>query len=97
TSSSSASPSSSSFTCLLQARLDRVAVDAPVLEIELVRPVVDHVHGIARHEPERDRLAAPAVLLARPCLREVDVRRDDGARVLERLALPILPEHLVDH
>ena len=39
TSSSSARPSSSSFTRLLQARLDRVAVDAPVLQVELVGPV----------------------------------------------------------
>src|SRR5690242_15492854 len=84
-------------TRLLQASLDRVAVDAPVLEVELVRPVVDDVHPVARHEPERRRLAAPAVLLARPRLREVDVGRHDRARVLERLPLPVLPEDLVDH
>src|SRR5204863_10203161 len=63
TSSSSASPRRSSFTRLLQPRLDRVAVDAAVLEVELVGPVLDHVQRVARHEPERDRLAAPAVLL----------------------------------
>src|SRR3954447_13487180 len=65
-SSSSASASSSSFTRLLQPRLDRVAVDAAVLEVELVGPVLDDAHRVARHEPERDRLAAPAVLLPRP-------------------------------
>src|SRR5690348_6185670 len=97
TSSSSASPSSSSFTRLLQSRLDRVAVDPAVLEVELVRPVVDLVHRVARHEPERDRLTAAAVLLARPCLGEVDIRRDDGARMLERLALAILAKDFVDH
>src|SRR5262249_11777567 len=97
TSSSSASPSSCSFTSLLQTRLDRVAVDAAVLEVELGRPVRDDVHRIARHEPERDRLAAPAVLLARPRLRELGIGRDDRARVLERLALAVLAEDLVDH
>src|SRR5579872_1723831 len=97
TSSSSASPSSSSFTRLLQAGLDRVAVHAPVLEVELVGPVVDDVHGVARDEPERRRLPAPAVLLARPRLRELRIRRVDRARMLERLPLPLAPEDLEDH
>src|SRR3954449_12385724 len=72
-SSSSASSRSSatrSLTRLLQPHLDRVAVDAAVLEVELVGPVVDDVHRVARDEPERDRLAAAAVLLARGRLRE---------------------------
>src|SRR4051812_10170127 len=94
TSSSSASPSSSSFTSLLQSRLDRVAVDAAVLEVELVGPVVDDVHRGARDEPQRDRLAAAAVLLARPGFRELRVGRNDGAGMLERLAPAVLPKHL---
>src|SRR3954452_2384179 len=78
-SSSSARPSSScSFTCLLQASLDRVPVDAAVLEVELVRPVVDDVHRVAAYQPQRHGFAAPPVLLARPRLRELRVRRDDG-------------------
>src|SRR3954449_5074486 len=98
TSSSSASPSSAcSLTSLLQAGLDRVAVDAAVLEVELVGPVLDFADRVARHEPERDRLTAPAVLLARPRLREVRIRRLDGAGVLERLAFPLPAKNLVDH
>src|SRR5260221_10678060 len=87
TSSSSARPSSSSFTCLLQAGLDRIAVDTAVLQVELVRPVPDVVDRVTRNEPERDRLAAPPVLLARPRLRELGVGGDHRARVLECLAL----------
>src|SRR5438132_5612539 len=56
-SSSSATPSRSSFTCLLQAALDRVAVDAAVLEIELVGPISDEGHG----EPELEDLRHVAV------------------------------------
>src|SRR5215470_4616516 len=83
TSSSSARPSSAcSFTSLLQACFDRVAVNPPVLEVELVRPVLDVADRVARDEPERDRLAAPAVLLARPGLRKVGVWCDDRAGVL---------------
>src|SRR5205807_7429088 len=62
-SSSSASPSSTcSLTSLLKSGLDRVAVDAAVLEVELVGPVLDVADRVARHEPERDRLASTAVL-----------------------------------
>src|SRR5215475_14102052 len=97
TSSSSARPSSAcSFTCLLQACLDGVAVDAAVLEVELVGPVLDVADRVARDEPQRDRLAAPAVLLARPRLGEVRVGCDHRAGVLERLAAPLLPEDLPD-
>src|SRR4029077_5008422 len=97
TSSSSARPSSAcSFTCLLQARLDRVAVDAAVLEVELVGPVLDVADRIAWDEPQSDRLAAPAVLLARPRLREVCVGRDDRPGMLERRAALLLAEDLPD-
>src|SRR5581483_7348378 len=99
TSSSSASSSrirARSFTSLLQPHLERVAVDAAVLEVELVREVVHLVHRLARHEPERLRLAAPAELLARPCLGERRVRRLDGPCVCERLPLPLLPKNLPD-
>src|SRR5499427_2950922 len=95
TSSSSARPSSAcSFTSLLQACLDRVAVDAAVLEVELVRPVLDVVDRVAWDEPERDRLAAPAVLLACPRLREVGVGGHNRAGVLERGAALLLAEDL---
>src|SRR5215831_16344312 len=87
---------SSAFTSLLQTCLDRVAVDAAVLEVELVGPVLDVADLVARHEPEGDRLAAAAVLLTRPRLREVGVGSDDRAGVLERLALPLAPEDLED-
>src|SRR5437588_10720853 len=90
-------PLSSSFTGLLQAGLDRVAVDAAVLEIELVRPVLDAVDRVARHEPQRNRLAAAPVLLARPRLRELHVGRDDRAGVLERLTVALSAKDLVDH
>src|SRR5207245_688406 len=46
--------------------------------------------------PERDRLAAPAVLLPRVQLREGRVRSWQRARVLEGLALPFPAEDLVD-
>src|SRR5262245_44500289 len=95
TSSSSARPSSAcSFTSLLQACLDGVAVDAAVLEVELVGPVLDVADGVARDEPERDRLAAATVLLSRPGLGEVRVGSDDRAGVLERGAALLLAEDL---
>src|SRR5438874_10980768 len=98
TSSSSARPSSAcSFTSLLQAGLDRVAVAAAVLEVEPVGPGFDVADRIARDGPQRDRLAAPAVLLAGPGLGEVRVGGNDRARVFERLAPPLLAEDLVDH
>src|SRR3954466_1265679 len=88
TSSSSASSSRSrarSFTCLLQTRLERVAVDTPVLEVELVGEVVHLVHPVARDEPECLGLAASSVLLTRPRFCEGGVGRLDRAGVLERL------------
>src|SRR4029079_2641828 len=97
TSPCSVGPRSRSFTCLPQPGLDRVAVDAAVLEVELVRPVGDGVDRVAGREPERNRLAAPAVLLARPRLGELRVRCVDRAAVLERLPLAILAEDLPDH
>src|SRR5438309_4348289 len=97
TSSSSARLNRRSFTRLLQAGLDRVPVDTAVLEVELVRPLRHRMNRLARREPERDRLAAPAVLLARPRLCELRVGRLHRARVLERLALAILAEDLPDH
>src|SRR3954447_25665092 len=84
------------FTCLLQPRLDRVAVDAAVLQVELVRPLRHLVDRLARDEPQRLALAAPAVLLARPGVGECGVGRDDGAGVREGLALLLLPEDLED-
>src|SRR5262245_61674764 len=96
-SSSAISSSACSFTCLLQLLLERVAVDAVVVALELVDELVDLVHRVARHEPERDRLAAPAELLACVPLGVLVVRRLHRARVRERLPLPLLAENLVDH
>src|SRR5689334_2672491 len=99
-SSSSAISSSSgarSLTCLLQPCLDRVAVDAPILQVELVRPLRDAVDGVARHEPERLRLPTPAVLLARPRVGERGVRRLHRPRVRERLPALLLTKDLEDH
>src|SRR6478609_8219046 len=97
TSSSSARPSSAcSLTCLLQSGLDGVAVDAAVLEAELVGPVLDVADRVARDEPERDRLAAPAVLLAGPRFCEVRVGSDYRARVLEGGSALLLAEDLPD-
>src|SRR6185437_8521434 len=104
-SSSSANPSSRSvldesagaLTCLLQPSLDRVAVDAAVLEVELVGPVGDLVDRRARYEPEALALAAAAELLARPGIGEGRIGRLDRPRVRERLSLPLLAEDLVDH
>ena len=86
-----------SLTCLLQLRLQRIAVDAVVALLELVREVADLAEGCARHEPEGLRLLAPPVLLPRVRLGERVVGSGDRARMLERLALPLLPEDLVDH
>src|SRR5207248_10141828 len=98
TSSSSARPSSArSFTSLLQTGLDRIAVDAAVLEAELVGPVFDVADRVSRDEPQRDRLGSAAVLLASPHLGEVRIGRDDRSGVLERLAASFLAEDLVDH
>src|SRR3954451_22769542 len=98
TSSSSARPSSAcSFTSLLQTGFDRIAVDAAVLQAELVGPVFDVADRVARDEPQRDRLGSAAVLLACPHLGEVRIGRDDRAGVLERLAAPFLAADLVDH
>src|SRR5581483_7661725 len=100
TSSSSASSSrirARSFTRLLQPCLERVAVDATVLEVELVGEVVHLVQRVAGDEPQRLGLAAPAVLLSRPRLGETRIGRLDGAGVLERLAPALLAEDLVDH
>src|SRR6187455_321095 len=88
---------SGALACLVQARLDRVAVDAAVLHLELVRELVDLADRVTWNEPERDRLLPPRVLLARVDLRELFVRRVDRARVLEGLPLPLLPKDLVDH
>src|SRR5262245_51711334 len=96
-SASSRSRRSRSFTGLLQPHLERVAVDASVLEVELVRKVVHLVHRVACHEPQRLGLAPAPELLARPRLREGGVRGDDRAGVLERLAPLLLTEDLVDH
>ena len=68
-----------------------------VVALEFVDEVVDLGDRLARHDPERDRLAAAAVLLSCVPLREGLVRRLDGAGVGERLTLPLLPKNLVDH
>src|SRR4051794_24064041 len=96
-SSSARASSSCSFTSLLQASLDRVAVHAPVLQVELVGPLVDGVDRVARHEPQRHGLTAPPVLLTRPCLGELRVGCGDRPGVLECSAGAILSEDFPDH
>ncbi len=78
-------------------RLERVAVDTVEVALELVHELADFGDLRPRHDPERLRLAAPAVELAGVRLRERVVWRDERAGVLERLALALLAEHLVDH
>src|SRR5262245_59927560 len=84
-------------TCLLQLLLERIPVDAVVVAVQLVDEVVDPHDRAALDHPERDRLAAPAVLLACVRLGEALVGGFDRAGVLERLAFALLPEDLVDH
>src|SRR5207253_1837976 len=86
-----------SLTRLLQLRLQRIAVDAVVRLVQLVREVVHLVHGVAWDDPQRLRLLPPPVLLARERLCEHGVRRGHGARVRERRALLLLAEDLPDH
>src|SRR5437763_10212570 len=100
TSSSSASSSrrrTRLFTCLCQLRLERVAVHAVVVPLQLVDELVHLVDGLARNDPQRHRLAPPAVLLPRVDLCEGRVRSGKRPRVLERLAFPLLSKHLEDH
>src|SRR5262245_52214527 len=99
TSSSSASwrRSSCSLTCLPELLLQRVAVDAVVVALELVDELADLGDLRPGHDPQPLRLAAPSVELAGVRLREGGVRGRERAGVLERLSLALLPEHLVDH
>src|SRR5918996_845116 len=62
-SSSSASSISSSLTGLLQLLLERIAVDAVVVPLQLVHEVADFQDRVARHHPERVGLRAAAVEL----------------------------------
>src|SRR5207247_10655496 len=59
--------------------------------------VRDRMGRVARRDPQRRRLAAPPVLLARVRVRELLVRSRYRAGMLERLALPFLTEDLPDH
>src|SRR5436305_5112889 len=73
---------SCSFTGPPELVLQRIAVDAVVIAVELVDEVVDLDDRFARNDPERFRLATPPVLLARIDLGKVPVRRVDGTSVL---------------
>src|SRR5262245_32412759 len=99
TSSSSATwrRSSRSLTGFPELLLQRVAVDAVVVALELVDELADLCDLRPGNHPERLRLAAPSVELAGVGLREGAVRGCERAGVLERLSLALLPEHLVDH
>src|SRR6185436_9574692 len=86
-SSSSASlRSSCAFTCLLELHLERVAVHPAVVAVEDVSHVrlADFPNGVARDYLEGERLVAVSVELARVGLGEDEVRRLEGAAVLER-------------
>src|SRR5262249_12747338 len=87
---------SRSFTCLLQLLLQRVAVDAVIVAVQLVDELVDLDHRASRQDPERRRLAAPSVLLAGVYIREVVVGRLDRAGVLQRLSFPFLAKDFVN-
>src|SRR4051794_16556756 len=86
-----------SLACNTQPLLDRVAVDAPVLEVELVGPVRHRMDRRARNEPQALALAPPPELLARPRVGERRVGRVDRAGVRVRLALPLLAKDFEDH
>src|SRR5262245_45671915 len=62
------------LTCLLELDLQRVAVDAVVVPLELVDEVVDFVDCASRDDPERLRLLPAAVELTRVLLGELVVR-----------------------
>src|SRR4029453_9656157 len=81
---------SRALTCLLELLLEGIAVDPVVVPLQLVHELVDLVHGRARHDPERDRFASPAELLARVPLPVLVVRRLDGARMREGLPFALL-------
>src|SRR5918992_2909316 len=81
---------------LLQPRLDRVAVYAAVLEVELVRELLDRHDLVAGHDPQRHRLLPPRVELACVRLGERAVGRVERAAVLERLPFALLAEDLPD-
>src|SRR5262249_14065725 len=76
-SSSAISSSACAFTSLPQLLLQRIAVDAVVVPLQLVDELVDLVHGLPRDDPQCDRLSAPPVLLAGVPLGELLVRRLD--------------------
>src|SRR5829696_3642341 len=85
-----------SLTRFLQLDLQGVAVHAVVIPLQLVDEVRDLVYGVAPDDPQRLRLLAAAVELARVLLRELVVRRLERSGVGERLSLSFLPEDLVD-
>src|SRR5512132_3243944 len=93
--SSSSSARAGTLARLLQLLLERIAVDPVVVPVQLVDEVVDAHQRLPGDYPERDRLAAPAVLLTCVRLGEALVGCLDGAGVLERLALAFLSEDLV--
>src|SRR5919198_1207089 len=85
-----------SFTGLLELLLQRIAVDAVVVPVELVDEVLDLENRIPRHDPKRLRLPAPPVELLRVRLGKRTVWRVERTGVLERLSLALLTEDLVD-
>src|SRR5207253_6556376 len=86
-----------SLTCLLQLRLQRIAVDAVVRLLQLVKELVHLVDRVARDDPQRDRLLPAAVLLVGERLRKRRVGRVERARVRERRAPFLLTEDLEGH
>src|SRR5262245_8717847 len=96
-SASSISRCARSFTRLLGLGVQRVAVDAVVRLLELVVEVRHLVHGVARHDPQRNGLLSPPVLLVGERHGEVRVRCGNRARVRERRALLLLAEDFPDH
>src|SRR6185503_21112438 len=100
TSSSSARVRSScAFTRLLQLHLEGVPVDPAVVAVEDVGDVrVSHLFDcVARDDPERERLSAPAVELARVRFGEREVGSLERAAVLKGLAFSLLAKDFPDH
>src|SRR4051812_31358178 len=85
------------LTRLPEPRLERVAVDAAVVALELVDELIDRPHLAARDEPQRPRLVAAAVELVRVGPRERLVGCLERPGVGERGSVPFLPEDLPDH
>src|SRR6185437_3657107 len=93
-SSSSAISSSSSLTCLLQLLLERIAVDAVVVAVQLIDELLDPHDRPALDHPERDRLAAAAEHPGRDAPSNPLLPRTDPPHQQHHIYPTILPNEL---